>query len=178
MSKPQPITDRVAIFLKGNLGKKCLAPLTGTDYRALMAGALIIEAYSGDRNRDYLDAFRLVVSRMQRKCWPLAFHTIACLTNWEERMTIWMKAGLPTAPLENMPVCEMDPEARLSRHNAAAETQSLLDPRVPPAGYAIVTQGTTNAGDLVWNRTDRKWESVDAINEYLSEYLAVARPIA
>lgn len=45
----------------------------------------------------------------------------------------------------------------------------------PPLGYFLVKKGTTLATDLVWNKDKKDWERVDSINEYVSEYLAVAR---
>lgn len=127
MAKSKPVSEQTLEFLRGNLGKRALAPLTGTDFRALIAAALIMEAYSGDRHPDYLAAFALVVRRMQRKCWYFAYHSIAKALDWSDRMDVWMKAGLPTEPLENIPLCEMEPaSASRATHCAAQDTRDLL----------------------------------------------------
>lgn len=127
MAKPKPLSEQVLEFLRGNLGKHCLAPLTGTDYRALMAAAHLMEAYSGDGHPCYLEAFRLTVQRMQPKCWYFAYHTIAKALDWGDRMDLWMKAGLPTEPLENTPRCEFEPGGAARAHTAAGETRQLLE---------------------------------------------------
>lgn len=46
---------------------------------------------------------------------------------------------------------------------------------VIPKGFFRVTRGATCKDDLVWNQDKKKWESVDSINEYISEYIAVIR---
>jgi hypothetical protein len=45
-----------------------------------------------------------------------------------------------------------------------------------PAGYVRVTDGATEALDLVWNKDKNEFEPVDTVNEYVSEYLCVIRP--
>lgn len=51
-------------------------------------------------------------------------------------------------------------------------------PRPCPEGYKRVTEGGTCAADLVWNKDKKTWEPVDAVNEHVSEYIAVCRPVA
>lgn len=51
-------------------------------------------------------------------------------------------------------------------------------PRPCPEGYARVNKGGTCIEDLVWNKDKREWEPVDAVNEHVSEYIAVCRPVA
>lgn len=48
-------------------------------------------------------------------------------------------------------------------------------PSIPPAGCVIVREGTTDVGDLVWNRSRKLWEPCDSVNAYVFDYIAVAR---
>lgn len=68
MSKPDKPCKTIAKWLKANLGPRCLAPMTGTDSRALDAAVQIVELWAYDRSRDLELAFGLVVQRMQPKC--------------------------------------------------------------------------------------------------------------
>lgn len=95
MSKAKPVCQQLRIFLKGNLGPTCLAPLTGTDARALDAAIHIVEAYSYNRDQSVLTAFRLMVERMQPSTRELAFHAIAMAMDWNDRWSVWRAAGLP-----------------------------------------------------------------------------------
>lgn len=88
-------TPEVYRWLRDNLGPRCLAPLTTTDSRALLASVAIIELYAYDRDDSLLGAFRSVVMRMQPSTWDLAFHAIASVMDWEDRGRIWVAAELP-----------------------------------------------------------------------------------
>lgn len=82
-------------WLKANLGPRCLAPLTGTDTRSLRAAVQIIEAYAFDRDPSLIEAFGLVVRRMQPSTQEFAYHAIAHVMEWSDRTPIWVQAGLP-----------------------------------------------------------------------------------
>lgn len=101
---------RVMSWLKANLGKSCLAPLTGTDTKALRAAVQIIELYGYIAQRDEdatLAAFAAIVRQMQRSTQELAYHSIAMLMEWHSRDEIWARAGLE--PLERVRVCAYEP---------------------------------------------------------------------
>lgn len=94
-----PPACTVLDWLRANLGGRALAPLTGSDTRALRAAVQIIEQYSYDNDPDVLEAFRLIVMRMQRHTRELAYHAIAHPMDWSDRQRLWCKAGLtPFAP--------------------------------------------------------------------------------
>ena len=62
MSKPECPMTNLEKWLKENLGPTALAPLTGTDRRALAAALHIIELYSYTSADALIDAFgRLVM---------------------------------------------------------------------------------------------------------------------
>lgn len=82
-------------WLIANLGERCLAPLTGTDSRALQAALHVLELYAYDGDSSLLAAFRIVVHRMQPKNFGLAYHAIAHVLDWRDRSRIWIAAGLP-----------------------------------------------------------------------------------
>lgn len=83
-------------WLKANLGKHCLGPLTGTDYRALAAAVQIIDLYAETRDRSIIEAFAIAVLCMQSGTQELAYHAIAHVMDWPDRAEIWNSAGLPT----------------------------------------------------------------------------------
>lgn len=91
-------------WLKANLGKQCLAPLTGTDSRALDAAVHIAELYSYHSEQGVLTAFSKVVSCMQSHTQYLAYHAIAHVMDWSDRPKVWRGAGLLFPA--NIPRCE------------------------------------------------------------------------
>ena len=93
--KPKPVCETVMPWLKANLGPRCLAPLTSTDAKALRAAVQIVELYQYTAGDDVIQAFGIIVSRMQSHTQRLAFHAIAHVGNWEDRGKIWGRAGLP-----------------------------------------------------------------------------------
>lgn len=95
-------------WLRANLGRGALAPLTGTDSRALAAVAHILMLRAvADSERLPLEAFRAVVLTMQPKTRELAYHAVAWCGEWEWRERVWRAAGLP--PLEHVSVCAGEP---------------------------------------------------------------------
>lgn len=92
---PTPVCKDLPTWLQANLGDRCLAPLTGTDTKALSAVAHILLLYSYDRSPEVLNAFALVVMRMQPHCQQFAYHAIAHAMNWEDRAVLWNEAELP-----------------------------------------------------------------------------------
>lgn len=92
-TEPKPV-ETVCDWLAANLGDHALAPLTGTDSRALRAAEQILELYSYHGQQTVLDAFGAVVSCMQLHTQELAYHTIARVMNWSDREKVWRMSGL------------------------------------------------------------------------------------
>ena len=86
-----------------------IGALTGTDSRALAAAVHILELYyvSSSDEAATLEAFRIVVMKMQPSTRQLAYHAIAHLAEWHNRAEIWVRAGLPV--LERVSGCEGEP---------------------------------------------------------------------
>lgn len=95
MTAPKPGCVSLRKWLLLNLGRDALAPLTGTDSKALSAAAHIIELYAYSESEAPLVAFREVVMCMQPTTRELAFHAIAHVMDWDDRARLWMLAGLP-----------------------------------------------------------------------------------
>jgi hypothetical protein len=93
--KNTPACETVFPWLRANLGKHCLAPLTGTDRKALEAAVQIISLYAYAEAPSVIEAFGIVVRRMQPSTQELAYHAIAHVTDWSYRSRIWVAAGLP-----------------------------------------------------------------------------------
>lgn len=110
--KSKPRCADLLLWLRLNLGKHCLAPLTGTDSRALAAAVHVLDLYSnGDETTRALAlaAFAHCVAAMQNKpCvrW-LAYHSIAYVMDWNDRDAVWRRAGL--ASFEHRMVCANEP---------------------------------------------------------------------
>lgn len=92
--KEKPKCETLLPWLRANLGNKCLAPLTGTDARALAAAVQIVELYAYHPDPELLKAFGTVVKQMQRKTWHLAFHAVAHVMDWNYRDVVWWGCGL------------------------------------------------------------------------------------
>jgi hypothetical protein len=107
----QPPAATVLDWLHSNLGGRALAPLTGTDTKALRAAVQIMEAYGYDRSSELLHAFCLVVRRMQPHCRELAYHAIAHPLDWSDRKKLW--AAIANAklvePLDPSMTCSFEP---------------------------------------------------------------------
>lgn len=109
MATPKPPCVTLPSWLKANLGKKCLAPLTGTDAAALAAAVQIAQLHAYDPgDTGVCRAFRLVVLRMQPKCRFLAYHAIAHVMEWSDRARLWEQAELPPLPA-TLPECSFAP---------------------------------------------------------------------
>jgi len=106
----KPYCQTVRSWLKNNLGKDCLAPLTGTDARALDAAVHLIDLWSQCRNpsSEILQAFGIVVCQMQRHTQGLAYHAIAHVLDWPDRDDVWSWAGLSEIPRPRTK-CLMEP---------------------------------------------------------------------
>lgn len=92
----KPKCSTLLPWLKANLGKHCLGPLTGTDAKALAAAVQTIELYAYHSEPEILGAFARIVRCMQPSTWELAYHAIAHVMDWTDRSRIWIAAGLPT----------------------------------------------------------------------------------
>jgi hypothetical protein len=95
MARPKPRCQTLLPWLDANLGPRALAPLTGTDAKALAAAVHIVELYSYHPEPAVLDAFLAVVFQMQETTRELAYHAIAHVMDWSDRERLWRKAGLP-----------------------------------------------------------------------------------
>lgn len=72
------------------LRKGCLAPVTGTDYRALSAFVACLELYSfADHPSQVLSAMRLVLGEMQPSVRWIARELIPFVREWEDRDRLW-----------------------------------------------------------------------------------------
>lgn len=107
----QPPAATVLEWLRSNLGSRGLAPLTGTDTKALRAAVQIIEAWGYDRSPDLLMAFGYTVRRMQPKCQWLAYHAIAHPLDWSDRERIWtaLVNARIVGPIGPMQKCSFEP---------------------------------------------------------------------
>lgn len=97
---PKPYCQTLRTWLKANLGKDCLAPLTGTDVRALSCAIHLIDLWAQSRSFDseVLQAFGIVVLWMQPSTQGLAYHAIAHVLDWSDRDAVWTAAGLADVP--------------------------------------------------------------------------------
>jgi hypothetical protein len=77
------------------MGPDCLAPLTGTDARALSAAVHILNLYAFCAEPTLLPAFGIIVRCMEPSTQKLAYHAIAFVMDWTDREPVWEKAGLP-----------------------------------------------------------------------------------
>jgi hypothetical protein len=106
----KPVSQTVLPWLKVNLGKHCLAPLTGTDARALAAAVHTIELYSQCPSTEVISAFALIVRQMQPSTQELAYHAIAHVMDWSDRPRIWNAGGLPVRAACRL--CAYEPDFR------------------------------------------------------------------
>jgi hypothetical protein len=105
--KIEPTCASALKWLAANLGgKRALAPLTGTDYRALAAAAHTIELWAVSGNDRVLEGFRVAVLEMQPRTRYFAYHIVAHMCEWSTRARVWSLARLPLDDLVNIPRCE------------------------------------------------------------------------
>ncbi len=97
-------------WLRANLGKRCLAPLAGSDMPALLAAVQIIHLYAETQDHKLAYAFRLAVDKMQESTREMAYHAIAHVMEWEDRSRLWEMAELP--PIPHPMLCQYEPAAR------------------------------------------------------------------
>lgn len=110
MSAPKPVCQTVLPWLKENLGKGCLAPLTGQDSKALAAAVQIVAFYSycdSCAEQAVAEAFGRIVGCMQPQTQELAYHAVAHVMEWSTRDELWLRAGLPF--LKSVRVCDYEP---------------------------------------------------------------------
>jgi hypothetical protein len=92
------VADPLMDWLAANLGDESLAPLSGTDTRALRAAWAIIVLWNRDDGAgcdELLVAFAACVRRMGPHTQQFAYHAIAQVMNWSDRPKVWARAGLP-----------------------------------------------------------------------------------
>jgi hypothetical protein len=108
--KPKPLCQSVRTWLRENLGKHALAPLTSADFLALDAAIHIAEMEAYHRgSKPLAEAFGNVVRTMQKSCYRFAYHAIAHVQEWNDRGRLWNAAGLPDC---NPGLCDHEPAAR------------------------------------------------------------------
>ena len=104
----QPPAQTFFKWLHANLGKGCLAPLSGQDYKALAAAVQLVPVWCNSDDRGAVaQAFRIVVEQMQPECREMAFHAIAHPADWGHRFELWHQAGLPA--FTRIRVCKFGP---------------------------------------------------------------------
>ena len=106
MKRPQAKCRAITAWLSGNLGKRCLAPLSHTDWYALEAVVHIVRLYSIKEDPDVAKAFGYVVRQMQPQTREFAYHAIAEGTDWYFRPILWERAGLDPIPVRR---CKCEP---------------------------------------------------------------------
>lgn len=95
MKQTKPVCQTVLPWLRANLGNRALAPLTGTDAKALAAAVQTVELYCYHPVPSVAQAFGMLVSQMQPHTQELAYHAIAHVMDWGDRYKLWVEAGLP-----------------------------------------------------------------------------------
>lgn len=103
----EPYAKTLRPWLKANLGKDCLAPLTTTDNLALAAAVQVVAVWYQTRAKGLPQAFAAVVMPMQPSVRYLAYHAIAHVANWSNRDELWLVSQLP--PLGRFPRCANEP---------------------------------------------------------------------
>lgn len=98
-SKLPPTCTDLTTWLRANFGRRALAALTGSDWRALTAAAHLLALRAYDRELP-LSGFRDVVLCIQPKAREFAYHAIAHFGDWDDRDAVWAEAGLP--PLDRV----------------------------------------------------------------------------
>ena len=104
MNKPPCIT--VLPWLRANLGKHCLAPMTSTDLYALRAAVQCVELFAYTGSQSALAAFAGCVNQMQPGTRRLAYHAIAHVMDWGHRAELWQRAQLDPV---NAGLCACEP---------------------------------------------------------------------
>ncbi len=105
--KITPPCKTVLPWLKANLGKGCLAPLTTVDRLALAAAVEIVQLYAVTQHPEIVKAFGLIVRQMQKSTQELAYHAIAHCLDWHNRPRFWAAAGLEPIPVR---MCKYEPD--------------------------------------------------------------------
>ena len=88
MRSPRPERyDAPLVWLRAN--KHNLAPLTGTDVKALLAIAYSWRLYSYTRDAGVIDAVVKLLRTMQPKCWRYAKALIPWAMDWSDEDVVW-----------------------------------------------------------------------------------------
>jgi hypothetical protein len=82
-------------WLAPTFGKDCLDDLTTSELMALVAAVEIMALRAYDDHPSVIIAYGLVVRRMRPSAWPLAYHLMAHIDDWDPSPPIWADAGLP-----------------------------------------------------------------------------------
>jgi hypothetical protein len=86
-------------WLAPTFGKDCLDELKNSELMALVAAVEIMALRAYDDHPSVIMAYGLVVRRMSPSAWPLAYHLMAHIEDWDPRSPIWAAAGLPPIAL-------------------------------------------------------------------------------
>lgn len=103
----KPVSVTLLPWLRANLGKRALAPLTSTDHAALLAAVQVVALYAQTEDDSLPGAFAACVRKMQMSTREFAFHSIAHVMDWPDRGKLWALAGLE--PLERRMRCQYEP---------------------------------------------------------------------
>jgi len=81
--------DAPLVWLRAN--KHNLAPLTGTDVKALLAIAYSWRLYSYTRRDEVIFAVAQLLRTMQPKCWRYAKALIPWAMDWSDELPVWFR---------------------------------------------------------------------------------------
>lgn len=110
--KTKPVSVTLIPWLRANLGKGCLGVLTSTDYHALLASVQIVDLYAYATDPALIQAWGTVVRKMQPSARHLAFHAVAHVRNWDDRIEMWVEAQLGDLPRS---VCAYEPQGTIRK---------------------------------------------------------------
>ncbi len=110
--KNETASMRILKWLRGN--GIPLGALTSHDTACLWASVEIANVWlRGDRNNrlDSAQAYGLIVGQMQSTTQFMAYHGIAMVGEWSDRVTLWDEAHLSFDVLDKAPNCKFGPNS-------------------------------------------------------------------
>lgn len=103
--KKEP-AQTVITWLRANLGRRALAPLTGTDTLALKASVQIAEVAAQTGVAAVGPAWAQIVSLMQPSTRGLAVHAVAHALDWSDRARF---TAFLNVEWQRQPLCAFEP---------------------------------------------------------------------
>lgn len=88
-TKEKCAADRVFPWLRANYGRAALAPLTGTDRRALAAFVQVLELAAGRAHVGHFRALAVCALDMQPSTVWLARSAIPMVLDWSDEFPLW-----------------------------------------------------------------------------------------